>query len=123
MEAGMRVMGVASLLFGGLMGWHRYLMILPRGVLVSGTWMAQMGIMWGYCMVNGNALAQALVHYKHCLGTASSLFGFSYYLGIALCTFGMGSLHNETLWLLPAYLLGLSVWMFGVKWLILRPRS
>ena len=45
------------------------------GVL-HGTGSQIMGAMFGVCMTTSNALALALVNYKWCIGTASSLFGF-----------------------------------------------
>jgi Na+/melibiose symporter-like transporter len=70
---------------------------------VGMTILCQMGIMFGICMVTSNALALALVHYKSCIGTASSLFGFYYYCLISLFTFGIGWLHNGSLLLMPLY--------------------
>ncbi len=73
-----------------------------------------MGNMAGVCMVTSNSLAQALQNYRHAIGTASSLFGFSYYLGVSLCTFGMGLLHNGTAIPMPLYFFSLSLLMICV---------
>jgi Bcr/CflA subfamily drug resistance transporter len=70
-----------------------------------------MGNMAGVCMVTSNSLAQALQNYRYAIGTASSLFGFSYYLGVSLCTFGMGMLHNGTAIPMPLYFFGLGILM------------
>lgn len=70
-----------------------------------------MGNMTGVCMVTSNSLAQALQNYRHAIGTASSLFGFFYYLGVSSCTFGMGLLHNGTAIPMPLYFFGLGILM------------
>lgn len=66
---------------------------------------------FGICLVISNALAAALVDYRHCIGTASSLFGFMYMVGTSLTTFGMGMLHNGTLFPMPFYFLMIAVIM------------
>ncbi len=88
--------------------------------LICITLISQMSIMLGVCMATSNALALALVDYKWCIGTASSLFGFFYYCLISLCTFGMGLLHNGTLLPMPLYFLALSILMLGVKKWVIR---
>ena len=82
------------------------LLILTIGVM--------MGNMAGVCMITSNSLAQALQNYRQAIGTASSLFGFSYYLGVSLCTFGMGLLHNGTAIPMPLYFFGLSLFMISI---------
>jgi Bcr/CflA subfamily drug resistance transporter len=75
------------------------------------TILSQMVIMFGVTLSTSNALASALKEYKDCIGTASSLFGFSYYLLISAFTFGMGWLHNGSLLTMPLYFLGIAVAM------------
>lgn len=87
----------------------------PTLVMIVGPLICQMMINFGMCMVNSNALALALVDYKHCIGTASSLFGCFYYIVISLFTFGMGTLHNDTLLPMPLYFLGLSCFMLWLS--------
>lgn len=55
-----------------------------------------------------NCLSHALEDYQEMLGTASSLFGFSYYMLIALFTALIGYFHNGTSLPLPLYLFALS---------------
>ncbi|WP_133127192.1 multidrug effflux MFS transporter [Legionella nagasakiensis] len=88
---------------------------VPVAWLVAVTIGAQMIMMFGSCMAVSNALALALVDYKWCIGTASSLFGFFYYCIISLLTFGMALLHNGTLLPMPLYFLGISVFMVLVR--------
>lgn len=66
---------------------------------------------FGICLIISNALAAALVDYRHCIGTASSLFGFMYMVGTSLTTFGMGMLHNGTLFSMPFYFFSIAVFM------------
>lgn len=75
----------------------------------------QMITMFSICIITSNALALSLAHYKWCTGTASSLFGFFYYLFISFFTFGMGSLHDGTLLAMPLYFFALSCGMFLVE--------
>jgi DHA1 family bicyclomycin/chloramphenicol resistance-like MFS transporter len=91
------------------------LIVLPNLLLVSVFLFAQMVLAFGSSMVTGNALALALVEYKWCIGTASSLFGFFYYSGISLATLGMGALHNGTLFPMPLYFLTISLLMVTVN--------
>lgn len=70
--------------------------------------------MAGICMITSNALAISLQDYRHAIGTASSLFGFYYYLGISLCTLGIGLLHDGTLLSMPLYFFSLSVLMVTI---------
>ncbi|KTD39132.1 multidrug resistance protein D [Legionella nautarum] len=84
-------------------------------ILIIVVIIAQMILMFGSCMVFTNALAMALVDYKNCIGTASSLFGFFYYSIISLFTFGMGALHNGTLFPMPLYFLFISLFMVVIR--------
>jgi hypothetical protein len=59
-------------------------------IMVAVTIISQMVLTFGICMTTSNALALALVDYKSCTGTASSLFGFFYYCLISLCYAGYG---------------------------------
>ncbi len=65
----------------------------------------------GICISCSNALSMALQNYRQMIGTASSLFGFCYYLLISAFTLGMGMLHNSTLLPMPLYFLGVSLFM------------
>ena len=82
---------------------------MPRDLLIGITVASQMVLVFDICMALINALAVALVDYKWYVGTASSLFGFFYYIGISLFTLGMGSLHNGTLFPMPFYFLAISL--------------
>ena len=83
--------------------------------MVAITIIAQMGIMFGICMATSNALAIALIDYKWCIGTASSLFGFFYYCLTSLGTLGMGFLHNGTLLVMLLYFFAISTIMLVVQ--------
>jgi MFS family permease len=52
-----------------------------QGLLDSGTFVAPMLlVVLAFGMAIPNVLGTALIHYKHCLGTAGALFGLFYYL-------------------------------------------
>lgn len=94
---------------------HTNILPLSTNLMIGITILSQMSIMFGICMATSNALAVALVDYKWCIGTASSLFGFFYYCLISLFTLGMGALHNDTLLPMPLYFFGISLFMLIVQ--------
>jgi Bcr/CflA subfamily drug resistance transporter len=63
------------------------------------------GIFVGAAISLPNILSNALIGYDEALGTAGSLFSFSYYMIVALATFLMGFMHNGTLYPMPIYFL------------------
>lgn len=119
MGHGISIMCAVSTLFS-------LLVLMGAGTLFSAkmmiviTLLAQMIMAFGMVMNNGNALAMALVDYKWCTGTASSLFGFSYYILTSLITLGMGMLHNGTLYPMPLYFCTISWLMFVIKRTMIR---
>ena len=109
-----------KIIFGGTLFFSTVILLnvflpLSGDVLIVVTVVSQMSLMFGVCMATTNALALALVDYKWCIGTASGLFGFFYYIGTSLFTFGMGSLHNGTLFPMPFYFLAISLLMLLVQ--------
>lgn len=80
-------------------------------------------IMAGIAIITPNALALALKDYRHTIGSASSLFGFYYYLLISFFTFGMGMLHNGTFLPMPMYFLMISGMMVSVYHLVFLKKS
>lgn len=82
-----------------------YFVAIPASVLIAVTLVSHMVSMAGRCLVNSSALSIALADYRWCSGTASSVFGFIYYLIVSLITFGIGLLHNGTLYVMPLYFL------------------
>lgn len=68
-------------------------------------------IMSGIGIMIPNVLSLALEDYRGAIGTASSIFGFYYYLLISFFTLIMGLLHNNTLFPMPAYFLSIAVSM------------
>lgn len=78
---------------------------LSQSVIIGGIILAQLGIMFGFALAASSSLSIALVDYKWCIGTASSILGCFYYVLISLITFGMGLLHNGTLLPMPLYFL------------------
>ena len=71
--------------------------------------------MFGISITTNNAMAIALKDYKWCMGTASSLFGFLYYILACSLTFIMGLLHNGTIIPMPLFFLSISSIMFIAK--------
>ncbi len=119
MGYGIAIMCLTSTLFGlaALVGAET---IFSSNSMILITLIAQMCMAFGMVMNNGNALAMALVDYKWCTGTASSLFGFSYYIFTSLITLGMGMLHNGTLYPMPLYFCFITWVMFLIKKTMIR---
>lgn len=65
----------------------------------------------GICMATTVSLSIALMDYKWCTGTASSLFGFFYYLIASGSTMLIGFLHNGTAIIMPLCFFGLALMM------------
>lgn len=78
----------------------------------------QMMNMFGKAVVASNSLALALTEYRWCIGTASSLFGGSYYVVTSLFTFGMGMLHNHTILPMPLYFFAIGLSMLFVRYAV-----
>jgi len=104
----------ATTLFSNLVLWHTYVAPFSNTTMIGITIGAQMITVFGGCMATSNGLALALVDYKDCIGTASSLFGFFYYGVISLVTFGMGYVHNGTLLPMPLYFLAWGIFSLWV---------
>jgi len=84
---------------------------MPQHVLIGITIILMSIIMLGISMTTTNALSISLKEYRNVVGTASSLFGFGYYGVISFFTLGMGGLHNDTLYPMPLYFLGIVIVM------------
>ncbi|HEV2524084.1 MAG TPA: multidrug effflux MFS transporter [Gammaproteobacteria bacterium] len=76
-------------------------------------------MMTGIAMIIPSSLSPSLENYKKAIGTASSLFGFFYYMIASLFTLGMGFIHNGTLFPMPIYFFGIGVliWIVFSKWI------
>ncbi len=119
MSYGIRVIFLGAALFSILVVLQAILP-LPKNILIAASLLFQATVSFGICIAVNNAMAIALVDYNWCVGTASSLFGCSYYIAISLFTLGMGSLHNGTLLPMPLYFLAISVLMLAVERLFLK---
>ena len=108
MVYGLVITNVALTLFAGVTMIHYFNPFLSVPIMIAAPIIFLTVCAFGITMVTSNALALALTDYKESIGTASSLFGFFYYAGIALLTFFMGFLHNGTLLPMPLYFLALS---------------
>lgn len=115
--------GLKTLLLGTLLFVVLVLLSTNPKLLIWGSIIAMMIIMGGIILVTSNALSLALVDYKNCIGTASSLFGFFYYMGVSLFTYGMGFCHNGTLYLMPIYFCAIATFMILVNKIMLTDKA
>lgn len=120
MNYGLLIILLATSLSSVVIILHNIFNEIPSMILIVLILLTLMGAAFGICMVTSNALALALIDYKWCIGTASSLFGFFYYFIISLFTLGMGALHNGTLLVMPLYFLSISLFMYFVKKLMIK---
>ncbi len=117
---GLRAVLIGCTFFAGFIVWSQTFPV-TNNVVITTTIGCMMIVSAGTCMALSNALAMALQDYRHAIGTASSVFGFFYYLVISLFTLGIGWLHNSTLLPMPLYFLGISVFMMIIfKMLVQR---
>lgn len=120
MGYGLLIIAFATTIFSCIAMVNHNLFTLPSHIMIAVTIMSQAICIFGTCIASVNALALALVDYKHAIGTASSLFGFFYYCMISLFTFFMGFLHDGTLLPMPLYFLVLSCFMMIVNRICLK---
>jgi MFS transporter, DHA1 family, multidrug resistance protein len=114
MGYGITIMCATSIMFSLVVFFGAGTLFSSSSMIIL-TLLAQMCMAFGIVINNGNCLAMALVDYKWCTGTASSLFGFSYYILTSLITLGMGMLHNGTLYPMPLYFCFISLCMLLIK--------
>ncbi len=113
--------GLTAALIGGLLLAGLVVLIEDKTQLMVGTLTCLMIMMGGIAMINNNSMSLALVNYKNCIGTASSLFGCFYYAVASLFTLGMGSLHmDHTALPMPLFFLGIAVFMVFVRGRLIR---
>ena len=65
-------------------------------------------IMGGIGISLPSCLSNALVNYRNSLGVSGALLGLLYYVQVALITWGVSKLHNDSMLILPFYLLVLT---------------
>jgi hypothetical protein len=68
-----------------------------------------------------SCLSMALVSYKHILGTAGSVFGFSYYIVISILTYLMAEIHNASVFPMINYFFILSLLNLIIYYSLIRP--
>lgn len=119
MRAGILIMILSTGIFTGVTLIHTYSPVFSPRAMIGLIIGLHMVTMFGFCMVMSVALSLALVEYKNCIGTASSIFGFLYYGIVCLVNFGMGCFHNGTLLPMPLYFFFLTMFM-GVCVLFLK---
>ena len=123
MDYGLLIIAVATTIFSFIALISHNLFALPAHIMIAATIISQGVCTFGTSMASVNALASALVDYKHAIGTASSLFGFFYYCLISIFTLFMGMLHDGTLLPMPLYFLGISCFMLIANRIFLTPSS
>ncbi|MHC0449194.1 MAG: multidrug effflux MFS transporter [Candidatus Lariskella arthropodorum] len=120
MKYGILVMVFSTICFTVFIMIYHFNSTLSESVLIRIIIISQMILRVGATMVVGNALSLGLADYTKCIGTASSIFNFIYYMLISLCTFIMGALHDGTLIPMPLYFLCLTLLMFYIYKIITK---
>lgn len=100
-----------------ILGWINSAHVIRSILLI----MIPMSIIFlNFSLILPIALSSALVKYKSAVGTASALFGFSYYILIAVFTWFMGIIHNGTAIPMPVYFVVLSFSILGAYYFLVR---
>jgi len=94
--------------------------LLPSAAILVMVIGGHMISMAGRCLVNSTSLSVGLLDYRWCSGTASSVFGFMYYLIVSFITFGIGLLHNGSLIVMPFYFFAICLSMCGALCVLRR---
>lgn len=105
-----------------IIGAVLFTLLAMGGVLTSGTAtlgaglsVVTMGIlMFGIGSTIPNTLVIALEDYRDRAGSAASVFGFTYYLWISLFTYLMANLHDDTVYPMPVFFLGIALAVYLV---------
>lgn len=95
------VMGTSVVLIGSCL----FAFCISMSLLASAS--ALFTVFLGIGLIIPNSLSHALKPYQASAGTAGSIFGFIYYMLIALFTLIMSEIHNGTTLPLPLYMIGL----------------
>lgn len=110
--------GILTILAGGALfsAASSILLYMSAGTMphIITTIVCMSVIMMGIGITIPSALSEALQDYQHATGTASAIFGFAYYIGISLATFGMATIHNGSLITMPLYFLAMGLVMLIV---------
>jgi Bcr/CflA subfamily drug resistance transporter len=93
---------------------HRALALISIMIPISGVFL-------GLTITLPNILSTALSEYSDVLGTAGSIFGMLYYIIVSTVTFFMGVLHNGSIYPMPLYFFGLSVFTLIIYYLLIKP--
>ncbi|MWV43740.1 Bcr/CflA family efflux MFS transporter [Paenibacillus sp. HJL G12] len=84
---------------------------MPDPVAIGCILMSVFVLLMGAGIALPNCLSLALARFHDVAGTAGAMFSLGYYLLVSLTTWGMSSLHNESLMTMPVYFLILSIAM------------
>lgn len=95
---------------------------LNRGISLAYFVLPVCGFFMSYGLIIPNVLSSALQNFQKVLGTAGSLLGLSYYCLISVFLFGMGSIHNGTIYPLPIYFLIIGFFIFVVSRMVYKPQ-
>lgn len=98
---------------------NRFVVPVPSIVLAAVTVVAMTFAFAGIAWVTSVCCGSALEAYGDAKGTASSFFGFGYYVVISVVTLGMAKLHDGTLLPMPIYFAVVAVVMGMVRFTVL----
>ena len=104
---GLRIMLLGSV----LLLISSYTSFLPKWIQFTAILISIFTTLLGTGTALPNCLSLALVDFQDVIGSAGAIFSLGYYLLVSLITFGMSSLHNGTLYIMPIYFIGLGLVM------------
>lgn len=108
---------ISAALALGCCAWLHHVSMIQNGTAILLTVCCHMALMFGFATITSQALALALIHQRRSVGTASSIFGFLYYVMTSTFVFLMGTFHNGTLFVMPLYfsVMGCTMWIIHRK--------
>ncbi len=115
MNRGLTSMGSGLVLLASLVVTNRFVTPVPSTVLAVATVVTMTFAFAGVAWVTSVSCGNALDEYGDAKGTASSFFGFGYYVVIAAVTLGMAKVHDGTLLPMPLFFLATFVLMVVVR--------
>jgi DHA1 family bicyclomycin/chloramphenicol resistance-like MFS transporter len=113
MRMGLIILVLSTISFSLITLLHHYTLLMTNRMIIA-TLISQTVTPFAITMITGSALSSALVNYQKNIGTASSIFGFYYYVIICIFLYIIGTLHTGSLLVMPLYFLAITLSMGAV---------
>jgi DHA1 family bicyclomycin/chloramphenicol resistance-like MFS transporter len=119
---GLKLLFITSVIFAVITIFSYYYEI-NRSYIIIYSIIAIATINIANALTTTNALSISLINYQKSIGTASSLFGFFYYIIMSITSFFMGLLYNGTILVMPLYFLAVTILIYYSNMIIVDKNS